>query len=261
MRIVLIGTGNVATRLGMALQAKNADIVQVFGRSKKNASILASELGCAFTTKIKQIVTDADIYIMAVSDDVISTLAAGFPLMDQLIVHTAGSISMEVLASVSENYGVLYPLQTMSARKDLDFSHIPFCIEASSEANLEKLRMLAATISDQVFEIDSQKRKQLHLAAVYVCNFVNHLYAIGEELLKEQNLDFNLLKPLISETAEKVMQFSPNDVQTGPAIRGNKAVMESHLDMLEQHPEWKKIYGIMSDDIKSSQKKETFQNL
>jgi predicted short-subunit dehydrogenase-like oxidoreductase (DUF2520 family) len=254
MRIVLIGTGNVATRLGMALRAKNADIVQVFGRSGTDASRLASVLGCSFTTDVKNLATNAEVYLMAVSDDAISVLAAELSIKDHLIVHTAGSVSMDVLASGSINYGVLYPLQTLSVQKEVDFSHVPLCIEASSKANLEKLRMLAGTISDRVVEMDSQQRLQLHLAAVYVCNFVNHLYAIGDELLKEQNLDFNLLKPLISETAEKVMHFSPLDMQTGPAIRGNMAVMESHLDMLEQHPEWKKIYEIMSDNIKSLQK-------
>ena len=249
MRIVLIGTGNVATRLGMALQAKNRYIVQVFGRSETDTSRLASMLGCSFTNNIKNVSSDAVAYLMAVSDDAIPGLAAELPMENKLIFHTAGSVSMDALAPFSENYGVLYPLQTLSAQKEVDFSHIPLCIEANNEANYEKLRTLAATITDQVVDMNSQQRRQLHLAAVYVCNFVNHLYAIGEELLKEKNLDCNLLKPLILETANKAMQFSPKEVQTGPAIRGNKAVLESHLNMLELHPEWQKIYELISKDI------------
>jgi predicted short-subunit dehydrogenase-like oxidoreductase (DUF2520 family) len=250
MRIVLLGTGNVATRLGLALKAKNSKIVQVFGRTETKASSLSTLLGCKFTTKTKEITTDADIYILAVSDDAITEMAATlFPVHDRLILHTAGSTPMDVLAPFSANYGVLYPLQTLSLQKEVDFSQIPLCIEANRQANLQKLNSLAQTISDQVVMVDSDQRRQLHLAAVFVCNFVNHCYAIGEELLREYNLDFALLKPLILETATKAMQFSPHVVQTGPAVRGNINIMEKHLQMLEKHPEWQKIYELMGEDI------------
>ena len=250
MRIVLLGTGNVATRLGLALKAKNSEIVQVFGRSEMKASHLAGQIGSPFATMKSQLSQDADVYILAVSDDAITEMAANiFPAGDRLIVHTAGSTPMDVLAPFSANYGVLYPLQTLSQQKEVDFSTIPVCIEANSEENLERLQVLADTLSNQVVRMDSLQRRQLHLAAVFVCNFVNHLYSIGEELLFEQNLDFNLLRPLIQETAEKAMIFSPPSVQTGPAVRGNKTVMEKHLQMLEKHPEWQKIYEQLSRDI------------
>jgi predicted short-subunit dehydrogenase-like oxidoreductase (DUF2520 family) len=250
MRIVLIGTGNVATRLGLALHARNAEIIQIFGRSAANASQLAASLQCRYTVSKSEIKTDADLYILAVSDDAIAEVAAMLPKGgDRMILHTAGSVPMGILDPFSSNYGVLYPLQTLSRQKEIDFSNVPVCIEANTPSNLEKLRILAATISEQVVVIDSDQRRNLHLAAVFVCNFVNHLYAIGEASLKEQDLDFNLLRPLILETAEKAMLFSPREVQTGPAVRGNKTVIEKHLQMLEKHPEWKKIYELMSRDI------------
>lgn len=250
MRIVLLGTGNVATRLGLALKAKNHEIVQVFGRTETKASHLSGVLGVPFATTKSQLLRDTDVCILAVSDDAISEMAASlFPAGDRLIVHTAGSTPMDVLAPFSANYGVLYPLQTLSQQKEVDFSQIPLCIEANSPANLQKLSYLAQTISDQVVMVDSEVRRQLHLAAVFVCNFVNHFYAIGEELVQEHHLDFGLLKPLILETATKAMQYSPHLVQTGPAARGNQTVMENHLQMLENHPEWQKIYELMSRDI------------
>jgi predicted short-subunit dehydrogenase-like oxidoreductase (DUF2520 family) len=249
MRIVLVGTGNLATRLGLALQAKNAGIIQVFGRTETEASRLAGLIGCSFTVSKTHVSTDADIYILAVSDDAIPEVAASIPTGDHFLVHTAGSVSLEMLSAFSANCGVLYPLQTLSRQRAVDFSKIPVCIEANNGENLRQLHEIAGTISDQVINIDSVQRMQLHLAAVFVCNFVNHFYSIGAELLKEHHLNFDLLKPVILETANKAMQFSPHAVQTGPAVRGNKTVMERHLQMLERHPEWQKMYELISKDI------------
>jgi len=249
MRIVILGTGNLATQLGMALYAQHAEIIQVYGRTGTHASDLANLLGCNSTTSKLKIITDADLYILAVSEAAITEVLSDAPIRDRLIVHTSGSISIDILATFSKNYGVFYPLQTLSKQKAVDFSTVPICIEANSAENLEKLSKLAKIISDQVFEINSIQRRELHLAAVFVCNFVNHLYAIGEKLLHEQHLDFNLLKPLIAETAQKAILFSPPGVQTGPAIRGNQTIMEQHLKMLEQHPEWQKLYELISSDI------------
>lgn len=249
MRVVLFGTGNVATRLGSALREKNTEILQVFGRTEAAAADLARLLGCPFTTSQKEIISDADLYLLAVSDDAIPGLLSGIPVGDRLVVHTAGSVSMEVLAPFARNFGVFYPLQTLSKQKPVDFGNIPICLEANRPENLEKLDALARTISDKVVHIDSEQRAQLHLAAVFACNFVNRFYAIGDALLKEQQLDFDLLKPLIAETAAKALQFAPATVQTGPAVRNNRKVMEKHLKMLAQHPEWQKLYELISQDI------------
>jgi predicted short-subunit dehydrogenase-like oxidoreductase (DUF2520 family) len=251
MRIVLIGTGNLATRLGLALHAREVEIIQVFGRSESRGIYLSKQLGCSFTSLKQEIQTVADLYILAVTEEAIPEILVNSPISNQLIVHTSGSVPLEILAPFSPNFGVFYPLQTLSSQKEVDFGTIPICIEASSKENLEKLRLLANLISEHVFHLDSKKRRQLHLAAVFVCNFVNHLYSIGAHLLQDQNLDFDLLKPLILETAQKVMTFPPEEVQTGPAVRGNQTIMELHLKMLEQFPEWQSIYEIISKDIKS----------
>ena len=255
MRIVLCGTGNLATRLGIALFEADADIVQVFGRTEKNAAELAHILQCAFTLSPEELITDADLYILAVSDDSIEKVVSNLAVKDQLVVHTAGSVSMAILAASAKNFGVLYPLQTFSKNKEVDFRNIPICIEANNARNLEILHEIASTIAEQVVRVDSNQRKQLHLAAVFVCNFVNHFYSIGEKLLIEQQLDFDLLKPLIRETAEKAMLHSPALVQTGPAVRGDKAVMEMHRKILEGHPEWLEIYTMISKDIEENRHK------
>jgi predicted short-subunit dehydrogenase-like oxidoreductase (DUF2520 family) len=253
MRIVLLGTGNLATRLGLALHAKEIEIIQVFGRSISDGIHLSKQLECSFTSLKHEIKLDADLYFLAVTEEAIPEILVNSPIKNQLVVHTSGSVPMEILSAFSNNYGVFYPLQTLSKQREVDFSTIPVCIEASSQDNLEKLQQLANLISGQVFQINSAKRLQLHLSAVFVCNFVNHLYSIGAHLLQDQNLDFDLLKPLILETAQKVMMFQPEDVQTGPAMRGNQSIIDLHLKMLEQFPEWQNIYKLISQDIKKSQ--------
>lgn len=253
MRIVLLGTGNLATRLGIALHDKQVDIIQVYGRSESGSSYLSGLLECSYTTSREKIRKDADLYILAVTEEAIPGLLTDSGITNQMVVHTSGSLSMDILSPVSENYGVFYPLQTFSRQKEVDFSTIPVCIEANSAENLEKLSLLAKVLSDQVYLVDSVKRRQLHLAAVFVCNFVNHFYSIGEKLLEEQQLDFSLLRPLILETANKAMLFSPPEVQTGPAVRGNKQIQEQHMKLLQRHPEWQQLYQLISNNIKQLQ--------
>ena len=254
MRIVLFGSGNLATQLGLALHSVNVEITQIFGRTERSVSQLAGLLGCSWTMSKKEILTDADLYIVAVSDDALGEVLSGIPLANRLVVHTSGSLPMDVLSSFTSEYGVFYPLQTFSAGRDIDFREIPVCLEASSGDNLEKLRQLASTLSDKVVSIHSDDRRQLHLAAVFVCNFANHFFGIGETLLEERNLDFSLLKPLILETARKGVSLSPLAAQTGPAVRNNKAIMEKHLAMLEGHPEWQELYQLISKNITDTHK-------
>ena len=250
MRIVLVGTGNLATRLGMALHAGNIEMAQVYGRSAEAASQLADLLGCPSTCHLEELIPDADLYLMAVSESALPLLLKNERFHHQFLVHTSGSIPMELLSNWTENFGVFYPLQTLSKQKEVSFRNVPICIEANNKEHLNKLQELATIISDRVYQIDSKNRKYLHLSAVFVCNFVNHLYAIGERLLEEKGLDFQLLRPLIAETAEKAALFLPEEVQTGPAVRNNQPIMDLHLQMLEQHPEWQKIYELISKDIK-----------
>lgn len=248
--IVLIGAGNLATHLSKALQNAGFEITQVYSRSEKSASELAGMLQTNFTIDIDCIVTDAFLYIICVSDDAIARLVEKLPLTDQLVVHTAGSVPMEVLSGKLQNYGVLYPLQTFSKTRPVDFSGIPVFLEANTLANEQQLQQVARKISGKVYHADSAERMQLHLAAVFGCNFVNYLYHISARIVQHAGFNFDILSPLIDETACKaVASGNPQAVQTGPAARGDQQVMLNHLRLLENHPAWQEIYELLSWNI------------
>ncbi len=249
MRICLIGAGNLATRLGITLSEKGHQIVQVWSRTIKSATELASKLGCEYTTDLTSIASQTDIYIIAVTDAAIPTILAKGSWGSTLVVHTAGSIPMDILAPWCLNYGVFYPFQTFTAEKKIDFDTIPVCLEASTPQNLEVLSELARSVSGDIKFLDSDQRQQIHLAAVFVCNFVNHFYAIGEELLREKGIGFEILKPLILETASKAILQSPGSSQTGPAVRDDKIIIDKHLTLLNTHPDLKNLYALISERI------------
>ncbi|MDF2436294.1 MAG: oxidoreductase [Bacteroidota bacterium] len=247
-RIILIGAGNVATQLGLALYNAGYKISQVYSKTKSSSSALAKKLKAESITDLKKLNDDASIYIIAIKDDAIAEIAKQLKLKDQIVVHTSGSVSVDVLKRISENYGVFYPLQTFTKDKKVNFKAVPLCIEGNNKSTSTTLQYFAKSISSNVKVINSEQRKVIHLAAVFACNFSNHMYAIAEDLLKENKLSLDLLKPLIEETALKIKDHSPAKVQTGPAIRGDKKVMEGHLKMLKG--EEKKIYKIISEHIK-----------
>ena len=255
MDVCLIGAGNLATQLGLALSEKGHKVVQVWSRTTQSAAGLAAKLECPYTIELSLIYSRADIYIIAVSDNAIEEVLGMRSWGNPLVVHTAGSIPMDILAPYCTNFGVFYPFQTFTAAKKVEFDHIPVCIEASTPQNLELLSVLAHSLSQNIRFVDSVQRQQIHLAAVFVCNFVNHLYSIGEELLLEKGLDFDLLKPLILETADKVVAHSPQSSQTGPAIRNNTNVINKHLALLANHPDLKNIYALISERIIQKHKK------
>ena len=219
-RVVFIGAGNLATHLSKALQEAGHDIVQVFSRTASSAQQLAGKLGCAMTTSIEAVRPDADIYIYSVSDAILGELIARTPLPDgALCLHTAGSIPMSVFAPRCQRYGVFYPLQTFSKDRPVKFEEIPLFIEGYTPEVTATLREMGQEISRQVIEASSEQRRHLHLAAVFACNFTNHLYAIAAELLEHQGLPFDALRPLIRETAAKIETLAPAAAQTGPAMR------------------------------------------
>lgn len=255
MRICLIGAGNLATQLGIALSEKGHQIVQVWSRTSKSAAELASKLKCTYTAEISSIVYCTDIYIIAISDSAIESVLAQRAWGNTLVVHTAGSIPMDILAPYCTNFGVFYPFQTFTITKEVDFNQVPICIEANTSQNLEVLNTLAQSLSQNIRIVDSNQRQQIHLAAVFVCNFVNHFYSIGEELLREKGIDFEILKPLILEAASKVVYQSPESSQTGPASRNDKIVMYKHLAMLANHPDLKNLYSLISERIIQTHKK------
>lgn len=251
MRIVFVGAGNLATRLSLALQAAGHDIIQVYSRTAASAGALAALLGCKATCSTDEIDRGAGVYIFSVKDNVLETLAAQIvPGREQaLFLHTAGSMPLDVFKPWASHYGVCYPMQTFSKSREVDFSEIPVFIEASGAEELKQIARLAGSVSAHVRELDTPRRRYLHLAAVFACNFANHCYALAEEILARHDIPFDVMLPLVRETARKVEQLSPREAQTGPAVRYDENVISRQAAMLADEPEWKNIYESMSRSI------------
>lgn len=248
--VVIIGAGNLATQLALAMAEKGIRIQQVYSRTTKSARELAEKINADFTNNLTQLITGADLYIIAVKDTAIQKVLENLALDEnQLIVHTAGSVPMSLLEGFTQLYGVFYPLQTFSKARKADFSDIPICIESNHPSTQVKLQELAKTLSSSVHQINSEERKTLHLAAVFVNNFVNHFCTIGAEILQDKKLDFNLLRPLISETAKKIETMSPANAQTGPAKRNDLTITNAHIKMLHDKPEFQKLYSFVTESI------------
>ena len=241
-RIVLVGAGNVATHLGVAWQKAGYEIVQVYSRTSDSALVLADQLGVSYTTSLEEICNDADVYVVMVKDAVLQELIPSVVKgrEDAMFVHTAGSMPMSVWEGHALRHGVLYPMQTFSKAREVDFASVSFFVEANGDSDLMILKNMASTLSPKVYEATSAQRTSLHMAAVFACNFTNHMYAVCDRLLNEQNLPFEVMLPLIDETARKVHELQPKDAQTGPAIRYDVNVINSHMEMLADKPEVQK---------------------
>ena len=251
LSIVLLGTGNVATHLFQAFQnTKEVEIIEVFGR---NTSALAYFDRYTHISNDIAKIADADIYILAVSDSSISEVSRALKKKKGLVVHSSGSVPLDAIAS--SRGGVFYPLQTFTKGKKVDFSEVPICIETKKESDIRLLELLGEPISKQVHQISSEQRKKLHLGAVLVNNFPNHLYNMAYGLCTENNIPFGLLWPLISETVDKIRHLSPKEAQTGPARRNDVKTMQEHLEQL-QDPIQKKIYQLLSESIKTTYEEE-----
>ena len=245
----MIGSGNLATHLAEALRAAGHRMMGVYSRTEKHAQRLADTLQCPAFTSLKR-VPEADVYVFAVKDDALDGLIAELvPPSQALLLHTAGSVSMEVFKGKAERHGVLYPLQTFSRERAVCFREIPCFIEASTQEALQALKRLAETVSGRVEVLDSEKRRHLHLSAVFACNFVNHCYDVAWQLLQEQQLDPRALLPLLDETARKVHNLTPAEAQTGPAVRWDTSVMNRHLSLLGEGSHAGSLYRLMSEGI------------
>ncbi|MCD8290679.1 MAG: DUF2520 domain-containing protein, partial [Prevotella sp.] len=252
MKIVLIGAGNLATNIGVALHNAGHNILQVYSRTKESADILANKVDCPSVTAIEGVCNNADIYIVALKDSVISDIIPHLcndNRNDKVFVHTAGSIPMNVFDGHAAHYGVLYPMQTFSKARIVDFNTIPCFIEGNDDLALTTIRALASDISEKIYDLPSDARKYLHLSAVFACNFVNHCYDIASEILARHNIPFDVMLPLIDETAKKVHELSPREAQTGPAVRFDKNVINSQMNLLADNADFQKIYMLMSKDI------------
>lgn len=248
MNVVIIGTGNVGTVLSRLIHRVGHTILQIYGRNFEMASSLANESGAVPITDLKLIDTHADIYIIAVADQAVASVSGSLKPINGLLVHTAGSVSMDILKDRSDNYGILYPMQSL--RKEIErIPDIPFLIEANSERTTELLQTFANTISHRVSIVNERERAQLHLGAVVINNFVNYLYTVARSHCEKEGVSFELLLPLIAETALRVEQFAPDRLQTGPAIRNDKITIDKHLAMLEGDPLLREMYSYFTDSI------------
>jgi predicted short-subunit dehydrogenase-like oxidoreductase (DUF2520 family) len=251
IRITIIGSGNVAQHLIKAFKKSEAiEIVQVFSRKKENLSAVIE-----FDKIIDDFadIKESDLYIIAVTDNAIAEVSAQLPFNNQLVAHTSGTASIETLDNKNRR-GVFYPLQTFSKNKEVDFSVIPICVEAENTFDFRVLETAAKSISNSVFPINSEQRKALHVAAVFVNNFTNHLYQIGQEICEEHQVPFEVLRPLIQETAEKIKTLDPIDAQTGPAKRHDSVTTNAHLEFITNENQ-KNIYKILTQSIQNNGKK------
>ena len=245
MQIVLIGSGNVAFHLAKAFTEAQIPISQIFGRNTTELQKISEKFSIPFSTET---LADADVYIISVSDSSIAEVSSLIKNENALVTHTSGSVSREAL---SGNYrkSVFYPLQTFSKSKNLDYSKIPFFIDAENENDEEILKNLASKISKNVMLANDEKRKYIHLTAVFACNFVNHLYARAKEISDSQNIPFDYFLPLIDETTQKIHELEPKLAQTGPAIRNDEKVLKLHESLLTDE-EKLKIYKTLNESIK-----------
>lgn len=251
MNIVIIGTGNTATVLSKKLKNAGHGIVQIFGRDATAASRLAYDLDTESTNYWSVIRKDADVYLIAVSDDAISEVARHLHVPGKVVAHTAASVSKDILKKTSHHYGVFYPLQSLKKGREVS-TDVPIFVDASDLITKKKLESLAHSIAgDQVAEANDDMRLKLHIAAVLVNNFTNHLLAMTEEYCRKEKIDFKQLLPLINETVESVKTNSPRQSQTGPAVRHDLETIKKHLNILQPHPQLKKLYEFMTGSIQS----------
>jgi hypothetical protein len=252
MKIALVGAGNLATHLALSLVKAGHHVVGICSKTGETARSLSLriEQESMATSRLDEL-PKADVYLIATKDDVISTIAEEWPgnLSEGLIVHTSGSVDINVLAPAGIPYGVLYPLQTFSKERDVDFKKIPCFVEGSTTEDTMKLMELARSVSNKVYTLSSEHRRLLHLSAVFACNFVNHLYDIAEQQLKQNGFPTEWLQPLIEETAAKIKTVSAREAQTGPAIRKDQRVIECHSAILAQEPQHLLIYNILTESI------------
>jgi predicted short-subunit dehydrogenase-like oxidoreductase (DUF2520 family) len=247
--VSFIGTGNIAVHLAKGFGKAGIVTDSVWSPREESRNRFAGAVGCKAVHNILHLHPYSDFYIIAVPDDRIEEVVAKMPEVKGIVAHTSGITAMRAISARFDNSGVFYPLQTFSKDKAVDLSNVPFCIEGNNRQALTRLNNLAAAVSGNVFHIDSERRAKLHLTAVMVSNFVNYLYHTAEDILTDNGLPFEMLLPLINEVASKVGHLSPREAQTGPARRNDAKTIEKHHEMLDDYPEYKKIYQLITRQI------------
>lgn len=252
--VAIVGSGNVATHLAKAIYSMGGNIKYIYSPTLNNSASLAAKVGAIAVDSLEKIENNIDLIIISIKDNAIKEIVEKLKGYNSIIVHTSGGVNIDVFEGVTERCGVLYPLQTFSKARELDFSKIPLFIEACDTSTFCEIEEFAKRLSSNVIEADSSRRKIMHVAAVFACNFVNHCYDIASEILNKEGISFNVLLPLIEETTRKIYEISPHEAQTGPARRGDTDVMNSHLQQIDSALT-KEIYTLLSKSITDSYKK------
>ena len=247
-RFTIVGSGNIASWFAYVIHKNGGKIEQIFSRKLKNAQALASLYQSEATDKIECLKQDSDVYLFAINDNAYLSVLEMLTFKPQLAVHTAGSVSQHIFDGYAERYGVIYPYQSISKNADFSDILVPLCIESSDEETENQLFQLGKVWADDVALIDECQRAYLHLAAVFACNFVNAMYGIGYDILEKENINPNILWPLLENTLNKIKEISPIEAQTGPAMRNEQITMKKHLDLLDDEA-LKEIYSIISKRI------------
>lgn len=247
--IVIIGAGNVGTHLALALKRAGYHISQVAGRKEDAVESLAQSLNTDHTFSFDQLKKSCDLYLMALPDGVMEMVLPHLGLSNELLIHTSGSVPIDILKPYSANTGVLYPLQTFTRIREIKLQEVPFMVEANTASSEDALIRLATMLSDHVYAVDSMQRQELHIAAVFASNFSNHMLNMSRLLMEAHGLDFSLLAPLIRETAAKALELGPQNAQTGPALRKDMQIIEKHIAMLKDKPKVQELYRLITQNI------------
>jgi len=247
-KIVIIGAGNVGTNITKALFAENITIVQIISKSIANAKKLATMVNAEYSDNLNDL-KPADLYLICTPDSIISKICEHENLNNKFVVHTAGSIDMNILDKNTSNYGVFYSLQTFNKDAFSNFNEIPICIEASNNENLKILENIASLISLNVYFINSNQRLKLHVAAVFSNNFVNHIMAITNDFIEDESIDRSILKPLVQKTFDNILNNNPKEIQTGPAKRNDRETINKHLNLLKNNSNMVALYRVLTENI------------
>jgi predicted short-subunit dehydrogenase-like oxidoreductase (DUF2520 family) len=252
MRIVFIGSGNIAHFFAPVLSQKGHNIVQVYSRTRAHAASLATLTGSAFTDSLAEIDSTADVYILAIKDDALAEVAAQLNFGGKTVIHCAGAVALDVLEQVSENRAVIWSLYSVRKNNLPENGDVPLIVEGNNEHALDIAYRIANDISSRVLKTDFQQRQMLHLNAVFANNFTNHLLTIAQKICEEYKLPFGILHPIIRQTLEQTEKILPAESQTGPAIRHDDATIAKHLQLLAPYPDWQEVYARISKSIQET---------
>lgn len=254
-RVSIIGSGNVGHNFGKAFRQAGYLINEIYSRTQQSALLLSQTLNCDYTTDLSQIKSDTDLIILAVNDDALESVIEQIQVKNKLIVHTSGSTPISVFEGKGFNqYGIFYPVQSFSKNETESLEPIPICVEGNNQNTEDLLYSLASSVSTKVYAMDSEKRKALHVAAVFANNFTNHMFHIADDLLKQNNISFEVIRPLLEKTAGKLKTETPLNAQTGPAVRNDRRVIDNHLEYLKNQEDYREIYEKVTANIFKTQK-------